>query len=94
MPEFKQGDAVAVPASVHQGAFPEEYLVEVSTRSGPISGFVRERDFVELRKTIQGIVRESTPSSLSVKLSGSYFTTNGLAEFEADWAKANVKAIA
>ena len=94
MPEFKQGDAVAVPASVQQGAFPGEYLVEVPARSGPISGFVRERDFVELRKTIQGIVRESTSSSLSVKLSGSYFTTNGLAEFAPDWAKANVKVVA
>jgi len=94
MPEFKPGDAVAVPANVQQGAFPGEYLVEVSTKSGPVSGFVRERDIVEQNKTIQAIVRESTPTSLSVMLSGSYFSTNGLAEFAADWAKRNVKAIA
>lgn len=94
MPEFKPGDAVAVPATVQQGAFPGEFLVEISTRTGPVSGFVRERDIVEPSKTIQAIVRESTPTSLSVKLSGSYFSTNGLAEFTADWAKHNVKAIA
>jgi len=92
MPKFKPGDAVAVPAVVQQGAFLGEYLVTVSTQTGPVSGFVRERDFVEPQKTIQAVVLESTDHSLAVQLSGSYFTTNGLAKFSAEWARQNVKA--
>lgn len=94
MPKFEPGDAVAVPATVQQGAFPGEYLVTISTSTGPVSGFVRQRDFVEPTKTIHAVVRESTPHVLAVQLSGSYFTTNGLAEFSADWARKNVKAVA
>jgi len=94
MPTFKPGDAVAVPATVQPGAFPGEHLVTVLTSSGPVSGFVRDQDIVEPNKTIHAIVRESTISSLSVQLAGSYFTTNGLAELPADWARQNVKAIA
>jgi hypothetical protein len=94
MPKFAPGDAVAVPANVQQGAFPGEYLVTIPTSSGPVSGFVRDRDFVEHAKTIHAVVRESTPHVLAVQLSGSYFTTNGLAEFAADWARENVRAIA
>ena len=94
MPEFKPGEVVAVPATVQPGAFPGEHLVTVTTRSGPVSGFVRDQDIIEPDKTIQAVVRESTTSGLAVQLAGSYFTTNGLAEFAADWARENVKAIA
>jgi hypothetical protein len=94
MPTFGPGDGVAVPATIQQGAFPGEFLVTVPTQSGPVSGFVREQDIVEPNKTIHAIVRGLTPDGLSVQLSGSYFTTNGLAEFSADWAAQNVKAIA
>ena len=92
--KFQPGEAVAVPAIVQPGAFPDEHLVTVSTKSGPISGFVRDQDVVEPGKTIQGIVRQSTPQSVTVQLSGSYFTTNGFVEFSTDWAQANIKATA
>jgi hypothetical protein len=94
MPKFEPGEGVAVPATVQQGAFPGESLVTISTNSGQVSGFVRERDFVEVGKTVRAIVRESTTAILAVQLSGSYFTTNGLAQFSADWANKNVRAIA
>jgi hypothetical protein len=94
MPKFEQGVAVAVPATVQPGAFPGEYLITISTNSGPVSGFARARDFVDPEKTILAVVRESTSNLLVVQLSGSYFTTNGLAEFSSDWATKHVKAIA
>ena len=94
MPKFEPGEGIAVPATVQQGAFPGESLVTIVTASGPISGFVRDRDFVVVGKTIRAIVRESTPEVLSVRLSGSYFTTNGMADFTAEWANNNVKVIA
>jgi hypothetical protein len=94
MNKFAPGETVSVPATVQPGAFPGEYLVTVSTMTGQVSGFVRDQDIVDHNKTIQAVVRESSPGGLSVQLSGSYFTTNGLAEFSAEWAKQNVKAIA
>ena len=94
MAKFEPGEAVSVPATVQPGAFPGEYLVTVPTVTGPVSGFVRDQDIVDPHKTIQAVVRESTLAGLSVQLSGSYFTTNGQAEFTAEWAKQNVRAIA
>lgn len=94
MGKFEPGEAVSVPATVQPGAFPGEYLVTVPTLTGPVSGFVRDQDIVDPNKTIQAVVRESSAGGLSVQLSGSYFTTNGQAEFSAEWAKHNVKAIA
>lgn len=94
MSKFEVGDAVAVPATIQPGAFPGEHLVTLDTASGPVSGFVRDKDIVETNKTIHAVVQESTPTRLKVILSGSYFTTTGLAELAADWANTNVKAIA
>jgi hypothetical protein len=94
MAEFERGETVAVPATVQPGAFPGEHLVTVTTVAGAISGFARDQDMVDPTGTIHGVVVESTPSTLSIQLSGSYFTTNGLADFAAAWAKQNVKATA
>ena len=94
MAEFEPGAAVAVEASIQAGAFPGEYLVTIPARGGAVSGFVRTQDIVEQNKTIQAVVRKSTDDGLAVKLSGSYFTTNGLVELSAEWARQHVKAIA
>ena len=94
MNTFEPGDSVAVPVALQPGAFPGEYLVTIDTRSGAISGFVRDQDIAESDKSIQAVVVEANSLSVSVRLSGSYFTTNGLAEFASDWARQNVKVIA
>jgi hypothetical protein len=94
MGKFEPGEAVAVPASIQPGAFPGEYLVTVPTQTGPVSGFVRTQDIVEPDKTIQAVVQASTDHGLAVRLSGSYFTTNGLVDLPLDWARQHVKAIA
>ena len=94
MAKFAPGEVVAVPVTAQQGAFPGEHLVTIPTSSGAVSGFARERDFVEPGKAIRAVVRESSPLLLTVQLSGSYFTTNGFAELPADWANKNVRIIA
>lgn len=94
MGKFEPGEIVAIPATLQPGAFPGEYLVTINTLSGDISGFVRDQDVVEPKHTIRAVVRESRGASLLVKLSGSYFTTNGFAEFSSAWATQNIKATA
>ncbi len=94
MAKFEPGESVAVAASMQNGAFPGEYLVTIPTQTGPVSGFVRAQDIVEQNKTIQAVVCGSTDNGLSVRLSGSYFTTNGLVELSTEWVRQNVKAIA
>ena len=93
MHSFQPGDKVAVPATLQPGAFPGERLVTVTTQSGTISGFVSENNIIDPGKSIQAVVKASSEASLSVLLTGSYFTTNGLAEFSADWAQEYVKAM-
>jgi len=94
MGKFEAGTTVAVSATIQPGAFPGEHLVTVTTTTGPVSGFVRDQDFVEQNKTIHAVVHGPTDNGLAVKLSGSYFTTNGLVELSTEWAKRNVKAVA
>jgi hypothetical protein len=93
MAEFKPGEIVAVPATVRGGAFSGERLVTVATTTGQVSGFVQFRDVVEQDGTIHALVRDSTPNSLTVQLPGTYFTTNGVAELPADWARRHVKVV-
>ena len=94
MEKFEPGETVSVSANIQPGAFPGEYLVTIPTQTGPVSGFVRSQDIVEQDKTIQAVVQATTDRGLAVKLSGSYFTTNGLVDLSLDWATQHVKAIA
>ena len=77
----RPGEKVLIPADVKAGAFPGERLVTVSTSSGPISGFAKA-DAIIQTKDGQFLIAEmkavSEPASL-VKLTGSFFTTTGLA---------------
>jgi hypothetical protein len=82
MAAFKKGDLVAVPCDVRPGAFSGELLVTAETVTGPISGFANSRDIVNNKAILGRVLRASTANVL-VKLSGSFFTTNGLAEFRA-----------
>jgi hypothetical protein len=78
----RPGETVLVPTNVKAGAFPGEKLVTVSTAAGPISGFTKS-DAIVNRGGGQYIVAEvknATSKTLTVKLSGSFFTTTGLAE--------------
>lgn len=78
----RPGEKVLVPTEVKAGAFPGEKLVTVSTESGPVSGFAKA-DAIVVRADAQYLMAEVKtvrPETLTVKLSGSFFTTTGLAD--------------
>ena len=95
MGKYEPGEQIAVRCDVQPGAFPGEYLVTVSTATGPLSGFARETDLMmNGRTSLLGTVQAVTPEMLEVWLRGSFFTTNGLAELKTDWARDNVTRVA
>jgi hypothetical protein len=78
----RPGETVLVPTNVKAGAFPGERLVTVSTSAGPVSGFAKA-DAIVNRGTEQYLVAEVknvSAQTLTVKLTGSFFTTTGLAD--------------
>lgn len=78
---FEIGQSVKVPCSMSPGPFSDEHLVTVDTMDGPISGFVRSQDFFEEgeKRFLVGEVVEIDEETVTIKLRGSFFTTNGLA---------------
>lgn len=81
MVRFEPGIWIGIPADVTTGAFPREILVTFETIRGPISGFVSPDQIVEKdgQKFIRGLIKEVSDESLTVLVSGSFFTTTGIA---------------
>lgn len=75
------GDKIRVPCSVQPGPFAGEFLIQVETVNGPVSGFVTEENLVRKddEAFVRGVVLEVLDSTMQVKIKGSFFTTNGLA---------------
>ncbi len=78
----RPGEKVLVPTDVKAGAFPGERLVTVSTQAGPISGFAKTDVIIDRGggTYLVGQVTTASPTTSTVKLAGSFFTTTGLAE--------------
>jgi hypothetical protein len=56
-------------------------VVTIDTIDGPISGFVREEKLIQLKEQwyVRGVVRDIKKDTVLVWITGSFFTTNGLA---------------
>lgn len=93
---FAPGDIVGVPCDTKPSPFPGERMVGIETKKGPISGFVRDEDFVQIQggDYIRGQVVAVRVDTIVVEIRGSYFTTTGLAEFEQMWADQHLKKAA
>ena len=87
---FKPGARVQIRCDVKPGPFSAERLVTFNTLDGPISGFVRETDLTsdEGQWFIGGIVKSVESDYLVVKVRGSFFTTNGIANVSREMAMA------
>lgn len=90
MPGIRVGDVIGIECRVQPGPFSEERLVSFDTIDGPVSGFVREANLkqVEGKWLIRAIVQGIRDDVLEVRVKGSFFTTNGLANVERRFAMA------
>jgi len=86
MPQL--GETVLIPAEVTSGAFPGEKLVTLDTQAGPVSGFASTDAIIErsgrkfyLPAQVKGITQDILTVYL---LTGSFFTTTGLAQISTD----------
>lgn len=93
---FTNGDEVMIRGDVSQGVFENEYSVVIHTESALISGFVRDEDMIKVEGAkgyIRAIVHQVTSDTVTVRILGSFFTTNGLARLSQDWAKDNIERL-
>jgi hypothetical protein len=90
MPGIKVGDVIGVQCRVQPGPFSEERLVSFDTVDGPVSGFVREVNLKEVESQwfVRAVVQGVSDDILEVRVKGSFFTTNGLANVERRFAMA------
>lgn len=96
MASFKAGGEVGVRCYAKIGPFPDEYAVVVETVSGIISGFVKEENMLRITDDIgliRAIVQDVKGDIVTVWIQGSFFTTNGLADFSQDWASENLEPV-
>jgi hypothetical protein len=78
MPTFSEGDVVGVPCTIQQGPFPDEKLITVDTIEGAMSGFVKVANLTindNESGIVTGTVVAVSRDYITVKISGSFFTT-------------------
>ena len=73
---------------VRPGPFSDEPLISFETIDGPVSGFVSASELKEVSNEwlVRAVVKQVYPDKLEVMVSGSFFTTNGLASLPLDAA--------
>jgi hypothetical protein len=90
MEQIRPGMRIQIPCEVKPGPFSGERLITFDTLDGPISGFVKE-DAIKSTKSawfIEGTVQSVEEDHLVVKVKGSFFTTNGIANVSKEMAMA------
>jgi hypothetical protein len=88
MKPFKPGARVQIRCEVKPGPFSAERLITFDTLDGPISGFVRETELSSDKGQwfIDCVVKSVETDHLVVKVRGSFFTTNGIANVSTEMA--------
>jgi hypothetical protein len=84
------GDIVGIQCTVQPGPFSGERLISFDTVDGPISGFVKDEDLKEVEGQwyCRALIQNMHDDVLSVRVKGSFFTTNGIAEVPRRYALA------
>jgi len=87
MAKFNKGDVVGIPCSVDDGPFEDERVVEFDSIEGRVSGFARQANLYQIKDGdwhLKGTVISSNEKTVTIMVEGSFFSTNGLANFAAD----------
>ena len=87
---MKIGDVVGIRCEIRPGPFSEERMITFDTVGGPVSGFVRVPDLIEVGSQwyVRAIIQGVADDELTVRARGSFFTTNGLATVPRRYAMA------
>ena len=91
MSALRAGAEVGIPCEVKQGPFEGEKLVSFETVDGPVTGFVSEEELNHSDSDgwlIHAVVVKIEKDVVTVRVRGSFFTTNGLANIRPDMALA------
>jgi hypothetical protein len=90
MSEMSVGDAVGIQCDVRPGPFSGEKLITLETVDGPISGFVLETNLKQVGTQwyVRAVIQDIEQDVLTVRVRGSFFTTNGLASVPRQYAMA------
>jgi hypothetical protein len=90
MEKIRPGMRIQIPCEVKPGPFSGERLITFETLDGPISGFVKETALKpnDGKWFIDGTVQSVEEDHLVVKVKGSFFTTNGIANVSKEMAMA------
>jgi len=87
---MKRGSNVRIKCQVKPGPFAGERLVAFETLEGLIAGILPDRDLMTDQSGyfLHGVVQHVGPQSITVRVPGSFFTTNGIAVIQRDTAMA------
>lgn len=88
---LKRGDVVGIPCEVRQGPSSKERLISFEAVSGRITGFVSEselRDKGHDSWLVRATVLKLKGDVVEVRVRGSFFNTNGLADIRREMALA------
>ncbi len=91
MPKLKPGSEIEISCDVQPGPFSEEKLVSFETADGTIRGFVRLSELKQKNGNewfLRALVLKVKKDVIEVRVHGSFFTTNGLANIRRDMALA------
>jgi hypothetical protein len=90
MEKIKTGTIIQILCEVQPGPFSGERLITFETLDGPISGFVKENALTSKngKWSIEGTIQSVEADRLVVKVRGSFFTTNGIANVSKEMAMA------
>lgn len=82
------GQQVWIRCKAQPGPFSDEPLVTIDSIDGPVTGFVQSDELTADRTQVRGVVHGLEKNYVEVRIKGSFFTTNGLANVPAELAMA------
>ena len=90
MAKLKAGDVIAVPCEVAPGPSSDEMLVSFETINGIVTGFIRTRELKRKGEdwVVRATILKMKKDAIEVRVYGSFFNTNGLADIKREMALA------
>ena len=82
---LKRGSVIGIPCEVKPGPFSSEQMISFETADGVVTGFVHPNELAQRSDgtwRVRAIVQKTRGDVVEVRVVGSFFTTNGLANIK------------